>query len=416
MVLDGCTDSCETTTTYSYYEPVYVPLSELRASVDVGAPEEIKAVGKIYIKGPWLFINQPGEGIHIIDNSNPSAPLPKNFIKIPGSWELAVKGNTLYTDSYMDLVMFDISDMNNIREASRLENVFSNYNTLGFYVDAERGLVTDFVLQENVQITRNECEAQVQPWGGIYYEDGIAFRAGTAFNLSAAITPGIGSGPGVGGSMARFTIADNHLYALDYAFIRTFDVTSERNPADRGSTQVSWDMETIFPYGKNLFIGSRGGMHIVDISNPATPLWKSTYEHVRVCDPVVVQDTLAYVTLRSGTECEGFTNQLEVINVKDLQNPSLIKAYPMHNPHGLGIDDKTLFVADGDAGLKVFDVADLLNIDKNMIGHRADIHGYDVIPFNNLLIMIGEDGLFQFDYTNPSELKFLSKLNIVHED
>jgi len=37
--------------------------------------------------------------------------------------------------------------------------------------------------------------------------------------------------------------------------------------------------------------------------------------------------------LRSGTECQGFANQLDVVDISDLSNPSLLKTYPMDNPH-----------------------------------------------------------------------------------
>jgi hypothetical protein len=172
-------------------------------------------------------------------------------------------------------------------------------------------------------------------------------------------------------------------------------------------------METVFPYKNNLFIGSQSGMHILDISTPATPVKVSTYAHIRVCDPVVVQNHLAYVTLRSGNECAGFTNQLEVIDIKNLSQPELLKTYPMSNPHGLGIDQSTLFICDGDAGLKIYDASDISSIDKNQLAHYADVNAYDVIPFNNVVMMIGSDGIFQYDYSDPKNIRFLSRLAVV---
>jgi hypothetical protein len=416
VLLEGCADTCDVTREYSYYRPIYTSLDEFRSGVSISAPQQVTAVGKIYFKDGWLFINEPGKGIHIIDNHTPASPTIKSFLNIPGNYDLAVKGNTLYADSYIDLVVFDITDMDAVSEINRLKNVFSNYNTLGFYVDTEKGIVTGWEEDKEVKVFRSDCSADIQPWGGMYYEDGIALQSDMKFDVSAAITPGIGSGPGVGGSMARFAINHDHLYTLDGGDVQTIDITSEASPLVVGKTNVSWDMETIFPHGNNLFIGSRSGMHIMDISEPASPVKISTYQHVRVCDPVTVQDNLAYVTLRSGTECEGFTNQLEVINIADLQNPQLLKTYPMTNPHGLGIDQNTLFVCDGSDGLKVYDASDIDTIDKNQLAHYKNINAFDVIPFNNILMMIGEDGIFQYDYTNPQAITFLSKILIHHEN
>ena len=248
------------------------------------------------------------------------------------------------------------------------------------------------------------------------FENGVAFRTDMAasFSAKAAITPGTGSGPGVGGSLARFTISDNHLYLLDGSDLQTVNVSTEKEPIAKNRTTISWDIETIFPYKSNLFIGASSGMYILDISSPEAPVQISTYQHVRSCDPVVVDDDYAYVTLRSGTACQGFTNQLEIIDIKNLASPQLLKTYAMTNPHGLGIDNNTLFICDGDDGLKTFDATDINAIDKNLIAHYKDINARDVIPFNNILMMIGADGIFQFDYSNPQEMKLLSKIEVAH--
>ena len=82
----------------------------------------------------------------------------------------------------------------------------------------------------------------------------------------------------------------------------------------------------------------------------------------------------------------------------------------MTNPHGLGIDDKTLFICDGSDGLKAFDATDVTTIDQNLLAHYKDIDAKDVIPYKNTLIMIGEDGIFQYDYSNPKDIKLLSTI------
>ena len=418
ILLEGCTDKCEIKSEYVYLEPVYTTVSELRSSISLTSPEPIQSVGKIYIKDNFLFVNDPGKGIHIIDNSNPAHPSPKKFLKVPGSFDMAIKGNTLYTDSYVDLIAFNISNINSIEETGRLEGVFKNYTSFGMSTDVNCCVITDWVEKKNVQLSESDCDVTLQPWGGVWLESGIAVRSDMAANFSskAATAPGTGSGPGVGGSLARFTINGDHLYMLDGGDLQVADITTAPNPVAKTRSFLAWDIETIFPYEQNLFIGSASGMHIMDITSPEAPVKLSTYEHVRSCDPVVVDGDYAYVTLRSGTACQGFTNQLEVIDVKNLTSPQLLKTYPMTNPHGLGIDNSTLFICDGDDGLKAFDASDINTIDKNLLAHYKDINAYDVIPFNNTLIMVGADGIFQYDYTNPKEIKLLSTIAVLHAD
>lgn len=408
LFFESCDDICEEQYAYSYYEPVYTSLADIRSGIEVDEPRSITNVGKIYFKDGYLFVNEPGEGIHIIDNRDPENPQHKSFIVIPGNSELAIRNNILYVDSYIDLVGLDISNLENIVEVSRLENVFSQYNSFGFYVDPQLGLVTSWVERTDVEITESPCDATLEAWGGYFYKSGV--MATEDFANAAASAPG--NTTGVGGSMARFTIQADHLYMLDAGNIHTADISNPADPNMSSSVPLSWDMETIFPYEDKLFVGSRGGLHIVSLEDPANPVWISTYSHIISCDPVVVDGETAYVTLRSGTECEGFTNQLEVIDVSDWHNPQLQKIYPMHNPHGLGIDQSLLFICDGDAGLKIYNATDRENIDQNMIKHYTGIHAYDAIPFNNILMLIGEDGIFQYDYSNPAAIRLLSHLEI----
>lgn len=411
LLLESCTDTCEQSNTYSYYEPVYTSLADIRSSIVVEDPHPMVSVGKIYFKDGYLFVNEPGAGIHVINNQDPENPLPIHFISIPGNFDLSIRNNILYADSYIDLVALDISSLDNVVEVGRLENVFSQYNSLGIYVDPQMGLVTEWVEVKNIEITEPPCDADIQPWGGYYYKGGVVMFAE---DMAAATVPG--NSTGVGGSMARFTIRADYLYMLDGGNIHTTDITNPAEPVMESSNYISWDIETIFPFEDKLFVGSRSGMHIFSLEDPANPLKVTTYEHVSSCDPVVVDGETAYVTLRSGTECAGYTNQLEVINVSDWLAPSLIKIYPMHNPHGLGIDQSLLFICDGTDGLKIYNAEDAENIDQHLIKHYEDIHAYDVIPFNNVLMLIGEDGIFQYDYADPTDIQLLSHLQIESEN
>jgi hypothetical protein len=60
----------------------------------------------------------------------------------------------------------------------------------------------------------------------------------------------------------------------------------------------------------------------------------------------------------------------------------------------------------------VYSVADPYAIDQNLLSHQADINTFDVIPFNNVLMMIGDDGLYQYDYSDISNLALLSVIPV----
>ena len=408
----ACEDKYEVEQKYSYFEPIYTTAAEIRASVGVVAPQEIKEAGKIYIKDNWLFVNEVGKGIHVIDNSNPKAPVTKNFLNIPGNYDLAVKGNILYADSYIDLLAIDISDKSDIKIVKRLEGIFSVYNRMGSGIDPEKGIITSWKEKENVTVTTSRN--QIQPWGGFWMRsDVVAFSQ--VSSMKTASVPGNPATTGIGGSMARFTIEGDYLYMLDAGNVHSVSINTLENPIAKSKNMIAWDIETIFPHEGKLFFGAQSGMYIFGLDDPEKPTQISRYAHVRSCDPVVVEGDLAYVTLRSGTTCQGFTNQLEVIDIKDLTNPVLLKIYPMTNPHGLGIDNKNLFICDGDDGLKIYDATDHLKISDNQLAHYKNINTYDVIPYNNVAIMTGKDGIYQFDYSNPKDIKLLSKVTISNQ-
>jgi hypothetical protein len=413
LISFGCEDNYEIEQKYSYFEPVYTTTAEIRASVGLTSPQTIREAGKIYIKDNWLFVNEVGKGIHFIDNTNPADPIIKGFLTIPGNYDLAIKGNILYADSYIDLLAIDITDKANIKITKRLEGIFSVYNRMGSGIDPVKGIITSWEQKENVIVTTSKGQAMIQPWGGFWFEDGVAFTQMSS--IKTATAPGNPATSGIGGSMARFTIEGNYLYMLDAGSIHSVSIEALTNPVVKSKSMIAWDIETIFPHNGILFFGAQSGMYIYGLADPEKPNRISQYTHVRSCDPVVVEGDLAYVTLRSGTTCQGFTNQLEVINIKDLTNPVLLKIYPMANPHGLGIDNKNLFVCDGDDGLKVYDATDHLKISDNQLAHYKNINTYDVIPYQNVAIMTGKDGIYQYDYSNPKDIKQLSRLTFSKE-
>ncbi len=411
-----CTDKVEVTRRYTYLTPVYTSTEDLRAAFDILPPKPVSAPGKIYFLDGYLFINEPNEGIHIIDNTDPANPTNISFINIPGNFDLAGKGHILYADSYIDLLALDISDVHDVKVVKRVENVFPLYNSYGYYPDAEKGVVTSWQEEEVIETFEGEANEFAPGW--FYYRGGMAltdaaFRS-IANDLASPMPTngfqGSAESAGVGGSMARFTIVDQHLYTIDDYNMQVFDITSLEEPKAGNEIAVGFAIETIFPYKDKLFIGAQNGMHIYDNTNPENPTHLSTYAHVTSCDPVVVQNDTAYVTLRDGTECGGFTNQLEVVDVSDPTHPSQVTVYAMEHPHGLGIDGNLLFVCEGEFGLKVYDAQNAKTIDQHLLAHFEDIHAYDVIPLDQVLMMIGKDGLYQYDYSDPTDIKLLSKI------
>ncbi len=102
------------------YRPTYAS-AEAIAKIETLPPRALRQPGKIYILGNYLFVNEMGEGVHIIDNSDPTAPRKISFVKIPGNHDMAAKGRFLYADNARDLVVFDLGDPTSVELVKRVE-------------------------------------------------------------------------------------------------------------------------------------------------------------------------------------------------------------------------------------------------------------------------------------------------------
>jgi hypothetical protein len=412
LILTSCEDS-----TYKEYTgnmPQYMSYETLRSSVSSGHTSDVMNPGKIYFKDNYIFIVEEMQGIHVFDNTDPAVPVKKDFVTIPGVVDISISGSTLYADSYVDIVALDVTDISDIHEAGRLKDILpytvppTGNNYPQAYVDELKGVVSGWTVGTVKEKINNIGNPYPYP---IYYD--FAGKYLVQMNSSGASSGISGSGVGIGGSMARFGIKDNTLYAVDQNDLKIIDITDKIHPLKTSDFYPGWGIETMFLSGSNMFLGTTTGMMIYDISIPSVPVYKSFYSHVRSCDPVIVDDTLAYVTLRTGSTCGGSTNALDVVNVKNLSSPSIVMSYPMTNPHGLGKDENLLFICDGDAGLKVYDATDPKSISSHLLYTYNQINAYDVIPVGGVLVMIGEGGLYQYDYTNPLNITLLSTIGVV---
>ena len=106
-------------------EPIYLSYEKFRADYPaVKEPREIGKAAKIYVYGDTLLINEKNKGVHVVDNRVKETPVNKYFIEIPGNIDMAIKDDYLYVDSFTDLVVLKITDIDNIKTVYRKEKVF----------------------------------------------------------------------------------------------------------------------------------------------------------------------------------------------------------------------------------------------------------------------------------------------------
>lgn len=406
---------CGNRHTYTRYEPVYMSWTELRSKGGVESPRPLVHPGKIYLFGELIFLNEINEGVHVIDVEDPGDPRAIAFIEAPGAVDMAVLshgGSTyLYVDSYVDLLVFDVTTDPTQFDAvlvHRIEDVFRYEPMQRFATTDEPVWFSGYDQGKGVIVDYTTEEVSERHWfTPLYMED------------YAATADGSGSSAGVGGSMARFTLYQDspvdhwYLYAVGHEDLYVFDLDDAARPIRQARLSVGWGIETIYPFAEHLFLGSMSAMYIYSLDDPAGPTETGVFEHWTSFDPVVVgpvgatDRNTAFVTLRSEN---GFgTDELIAVDVVDLAEPTELARRDLWNPHGLAFfeceGEERLIVADGEAGMKVFDVSrvqDSAATDAEALRQLGavdnDLDTYDLIVSGSMVIVVGGDGLHLYSY------------------
>lgn len=397
--------SCESEETKKEQVKFAVPklksLAAIRNNVYVSSAKQTKSDGKIYVAENFLFYIAKEQGVHIFNNMNPSVPQNSVFINIEGVHDISVKGNYLFADNFFDLLVFDISNIQNITLVKTVENVISFspvYPIDAQYYDYTVGPVGDEIITGFSFEMRDKPEGQEVIWA----EDALA-----TFNSSTGNV-------GTGGSYARFQIQNNALYTIDSFKLNVFNIT---NPIttffDKDIYMNQWFgggvFETLFIQKDILFVGSTTGMYTVNASDEFNPYFVSGFAHATACDPVVVDELTAYITVRGGSTCGAIEDQINVINVSDISNPTLISTYLINEPYGLGIKNDILYVGCGNNGLKVFNA---LNSSSLVLENTYPGNVKDIIPLNSHLITVGDNKITQYSYGPNYTLVMLSEISL----
>lgn len=233
-------------------------------------------------------------------------------------------------------------------------------------------------------------------------------KEGSDTNLNSFSGDAYDGPAGQGGSLARFTIAMGHLYVVDDFKLYTYSLSNSVNPQLTSTTQVGTDVETIYSFKDKLFVGSRNAMFIYSISDPTHPQSLGSASHVRACDPVVANDSIAYVTVRSGSNCGSSFSALVVYNVQNVLSPQQLTTINMESPYGLGANKNRLYVCNGTNGMNIYDITKGTQpqLKKKITGDTY----YDVIALENVLVCMVKDGMVLYDYSNTDELVKMAKI------
>ena len=409
LLFTGCMKD-KITKTYKISTPIFEVLTKFRETIKSQPAMEIGYAGKITVDGNYIYLSEPLKGIHVIDNTNPASPKNISFINIPGNEDMAITGKTLYADAYGDLVTFDISNPLDVVAKNFATNVFPDHAIYSYGPEVVMGTaINPDSINVIIGYMTRDTTVDYDPANNYLVYPASCTNCFAASSSGGAPVPTAATTTGTNGSTARFSIIDKYLYTVGYSNLTTFDISNSFAPAQTNTVQVGFHVETIYPLKNRLFVGTNNGMYMYDVqSAPSTPALIGQFTHARGCDPVIADDNYAYVTLNDSSACLGFVNELQIIDIRDVSNAVEVKFYQLTHPDGLSKDGNILFVCDGKDGLKIYNAADVTNL--QMIKQLSDATDYDVVAQNGIAIVVAANGIYEYDYSDLTNIHLISKL------
>ncbi len=395
---------------FKIYTPQFEAKSTYLQKIKKQEPKAVTKIGKhILYKNYMLVSSINQDGIHVFDVANPASPQNIGFINIPYNDNITIKNDIMYANSGPDLLVLTIANNMEVSVVNYINKINANYYYYNYYQLSDSSKIV-YAFAERDTVIKSEYSNYNA--GGSFIEDLMGNNKMATFSATGNVsnTTSSGGGASIAGSMAMFvTVADN-MYIVNRNSMLTFNL----NHID-GITQISKltltnNVETIYPFKDKLFIGTTTGMLVYGLAaGTGIPSFISNFLHAQSCDPVVTDGDYAYVTLRSGTICNSTLNQMDIVDVKDITKPKLVKSYTLSNPFGLCKQDKYVYICDNNAGVKIYDVTDpnnatlvkTLNIDNTR----------DVFVYNNVAYIGTTESILLYDVTNTSAPKKLSSIN-----
>ena len=191
---------------------------------------------------------------------------------------------------------------------------------------------------------------------------------------SLSTADGLSSGTGKDGSLAKFTIG-HYLYAVDMHYLYTYNIANPvKNPVKTNTSEINFDMETIYPLQKQLYLSVQKQVYTFIRSLLRLSLLKvGEAKHGRSCDPVVATDSVAYVTLKGETFVARQKMAYMFMILKIFFSLYLKTPLKLVPPGGLGLQDSTLYVCCNANGLRIYNVKDPYNPVEKKVFERCGL-------------------------------------------
>ena len=285
---------------------------------------------RLFKSGDYIYIADRTSGLYIVDVSNPSNPQEKGSIDLGDNDfnDVYVSGNYAFvtTDLSENLIILDISDKNNPTFVSSL-NIGDKLRCI-----ALKG-----------------SYAYIGGRFGLYIVD-VSDKNNPVLVKSIAT-----------GRINDIKIIDNYLYTSNFSI---YDISNPDSPVRTGYYFSGITAFSIKVNGNYAFVGDYKGIEVIDISDKNNPKFVGSIVSSSVVYGIDIKDDyLLIANYTKNLKVASILSGIQSISKKDFDEPEIVKIVETHDyTEGLFIDGNDLYVANGNNGLKIFDISDPVNM------------------------------------------------------
>jgi hypothetical protein len=375
----GCFD--RSTIEFSDQElvPLRITLADLRSSVEVTEPKEIMSPVKVELHQNLMLVMEKFTGIHMIDNSDSTAPVKLNFITIPGITYFEIKSDHVFAASGPDLVIFNIQDPSAPRMVKRLENEFR----LNFQALDGNGVVIGFETREFIN-RRIESHS--------------VFGSGRIFDETTPLSFQINEPRLHTGVVPRFTISNDHLYTTSEFSIRVLDVSDPKKtqPVASSTDQFFFFNNEVLLSGSGelITVSSNGNAFWHLIANPINPQLTTTNFDFLECSQLDMLESRVVSAVMEGGFCNHSTPFLTHHELDPVRGIIRRSNSRLDHPCSVvKILEEDVIVGFGGNGVSIFEFEEFIGEEWFTSG-KMNVTAAD--GRGDLFVLAGSDGVRQF--------------------
>ncbi len=221
-----------------------------------------------------------------------------------------------------------------------------------------------------------------------------------------------------GTSSSKFKIKNDRLYSIKDDILKVYDISEPQSVYPLSQTFLGFSITGMFIYDETLIAASSSGLKVFSLNGDNITFLANSDDFIP-CQRFFVDGSLLFV-LNNLEVCENYLNNsynnyyyestfeledivvdngIEVYDISEFLAPKLLTKVSSYNPVALSVQDDTLYVCEGEYGLKVYDINrsdNNISLNKNNTYRNAPCE--DLITASNYLYGINPDGLDIYDY------------------